>query len=271
MRQYKRILMILCLATPALARPLPELPVPKDLILTDDLQVLRGKGFFGGNVVVDLAAGTIRLRLDPTFPPCPEGMACAAVMPPTEVVQLEGAETRVNECGVVHTVAADDRRPVDGALTRVRVTDNRRNRCPTFAPLHPTEVLYERVWYDRMGGGERRVSVLLTGDGLEPVGGSDPAPEFAGQIEGARWQNGSLVLSLAHSGGCREHAFRLKSLGCERTELLNTTLRECTMEIIHAKGSDDMCEAFIHADYTVLVKRKPVRILDIRGHRVLVH
>ena len=63
---------------------------------------------------------------------CPEGRACAMVMPVPLIVELPIVSVKADNCGILTVVAKKDSRPADGSLEVITVTDPSRMTCKTF-------------------------------------------------------------------------------------------------------------------------------------------
>jgi len=70
------------------------------------------------------------------------------------VQKLAQAKSKVDTCGIIRTIASVDNRPADGALRIVTINDNRKNTCPTFAPLADFDVIVQESYYSRLDQGE---------------------------------------------------------------------------------------------------------------------
>lgn len=118
--------------------------------LTASLSTVSSQQFSSGTVTFNRVRGDVELTLYPFPPECPEGMMCIQKMPDPVVLSMTDAQTEINECGIVSTVAVIDNRPSDGSLQKVIVHDNRNNRCPTFLPLATLDVIYETSAFSRI-------------------------------------------------------------------------------------------------------------------------
>lgn len=99
----------------------------------------------GGNITLDYGRKEATLTLYRRMY-CPPGRVCAMVMPAPIIFKLPITSQQTDGCGS-KIVTATDATPLlpylpehVGTLT---VTDNTKNRCPTFVALEPTEVLLE--------------------------------------------------------------------------------------------------------------------------------
>lgn len=88
-----------------------------------------------GNVEIDLVAQKIRVSLYPRTD--------ARCMPAPKVIELPIDRIVTNSCNVPQYVAETQGSVAGGAFETLTVKDNTKNRCPTFAPLAETEVVYE--------------------------------------------------------------------------------------------------------------------------------
>ncbi|MBI3542173.1 MAG: hypothetical protein HY075_02720 [Deltaproteobacteria bacterium] len=159
----------LSLVTAAHARsPMP--PVwSADLTHVDlDEQLPYKNQVESASITLDYAKGTATLVMPRRFY-CPPRAMCAQMMPMPIVVSLPIVERLTDACGsrIVH--AKLDRRPVDGTLQSLSVRDNRSNRCPTFAALEATEVVYKTQGYHRVERREIETRSTFSGDALRPV------------------------------------------------------------------------------------------------------
>lgn len=101
----------------------------------------------GGEVTLDYTKNTLSVGLD-SAPKCEEGFACPQFMINALSVELPIVEKHVTDCGSTVIVAQKDLRPVDGALSKLVLTDNTTNHCPTFVALPATHVQYTTQAYD---------------------------------------------------------------------------------------------------------------------------
>lgn len=123
-------------------------------VIRAELESVSSERYLGGNLYFDGRKGLVDLTLQPVMPVCPEGMACAQVMPEPISYQLENAQTETDSCGIIRTVAFLDERPVDGIFMKVSFNNNRNNTCPTFAPLAALDVIVEQAYFSRLEGKE---------------------------------------------------------------------------------------------------------------------
>jgi len=72
---------------------------------------------------------TLTVSLQPVTPECPKGRACIQIVPNPVVYELADVSSTKNSCGVVTTIARDDRRPVDGPMVAVKIVDHSSNTC----------------------------------------------------------------------------------------------------------------------------------------------
>ncbi len=77
---------------------------------------------------------------------------------------FDKAQTVIDECGIIQTVASVDKRPVDGKLTEVTIKNNRNSTCPTFAPLSALEVIVKQTWWNRFEHAEVTTSETFEAD-----------------------------------------------------------------------------------------------------------
>jgi len=98
--------------------------------------------YLDGRVVLNRGTGDVNLSLQPVMPVCPEGMACAQVMPLPVELFFAKAVTRTNECGVVQTQTGLAWNESQGRFFTVLINDNRKNTCPTFVALAPLDIVW---------------------------------------------------------------------------------------------------------------------------------
>ena len=257
--------------SPALARPVPADPFGND-VWGSKLKAVSSQKYMYGSIEYDASQNSLSLMLQPQMPPCPRGMACAAVMPQLEQISLLDAEVTADRCGTIYIEAEKDLRPVDGALERVVLADHRLNQCPTFAPQAPTTVRYEVRYYDRRQGREVIKKHYFEGPELQLVRENPDEVAFAGNVQSARFEGGQLTLELEYSGGCHKHDFKLHWGDCDAEEILNTVIKRCDVNMIHTMGYDDPCEALIREKRTFdLSHLGAAYLIDIHDIRVLVH
>lgn len=77
---------------------------------------------------------------------------------PYTIEGLPRAKVRRDLCGIIRITTSEDQTPVDGFETRIEITDNRENQCPTFAPLSSFEVSLFQRYYSRF----EQKEVILT-------------------------------------------------------------------------------------------------------------
>ena len=97
--------------------------------------------YLDGRLVLNRGTGDVNLSLQPVMPVCPEGMACAQVMPLPVDLFFSKAVSTTNECGVVQTQTGLAWNESKGRFFTVLINDNRKNSCPTFAPLAPLDIV----------------------------------------------------------------------------------------------------------------------------------
>lgn len=107
--------------------------------LNVDENLHGGTRFVSGMISVNEGTETVQLILQPAYRPCPRFQICTAVMPPVYTVNLPIVSQTIDNCGIVTTIAEEDKRPVDGFLTRIVV----RNYSAMVCDLHveqPTHI-----------------------------------------------------------------------------------------------------------------------------------
>lgn len=103
-----------------------------------------------GNIEIDFLDNTVTLRLQPAMPNCEH--ICIQMMPGPIEISLPIVSIESDRCGNIFYTALQDQRPVDGNKETIQVIDHRLNRCPTFAILPPTSVVYISEGFSRMSG-----------------------------------------------------------------------------------------------------------------------
>ncbi|MGE0614541.1 MAG: hypothetical protein AB7P04_02785 [Bacteriovoracia bacterium] len=93
-----------------------------------------------GAVTVNYSNREVTLTLTQT-PKCEPGAVCPLGFAVKLSQKLELVEVETGACGEKIVTARMDKRPVDGLLKEITVTDNRDNRCRHLVP--PVEVRYE--------------------------------------------------------------------------------------------------------------------------------
>lgn len=268
-----RLLPLVCLVLPPLAAAKGKASNSVyQAVIHAELGAKNSTNYTGGSLNFDGRVGQVELTLQPKMPACPEGMACAQVMPEPVSYLLEGATTEIDNCGIIRTRVQKDDRPVDGIFLSVIINNNRNNTCPTFVALPALDVIVESKYYNRLKGGE--VSQLDTFEASDFMminpGSKDVA--FTGKVLGARYKNKILDLKLQYSGGCQEHAFDLKWGECRDVKVLNSVISECAVTILHTQGTDDSCEGSITKTHSIdLSGLAQAYIINLNGTRILVH
>ncbi len=102
-------------------------PVESDLSLSFDAN--RSSRYISAKTFYAYGDSSLTISLQPQMPTCRQGMACIQLMPSPVSYELPVVSSVTNACGVVTTKALDDRRPVDGPLTSVKIVDNSKNSC----------------------------------------------------------------------------------------------------------------------------------------------
>lgn len=80
-------------------------------------------------VTVDYIEQTVHIFAPRMMPPCPAGMACVMMMPAPYSITLPITNMTEDNCGIKKVVATVDKRPVDGLMTKVTLTDATETSC----------------------------------------------------------------------------------------------------------------------------------------------
>lgn len=99
-------------------------------------------------LVLNYDKSTLALSIQVAFH-CPEGRICAQVMPMPVQVELPIVSVTNDGCGIRSVTAKLDKRPADGSLQLIRVTDTSNMICKMF--VEPTAT-YLTSYYDRLNG-----------------------------------------------------------------------------------------------------------------------
>lgn len=97
--------------------------------------------YLDGRLVLNRGTGDVTVSLQPVMPVCPEGMACAQVMPLPVELFFSKAVTTTNECGVVQTQTGLAFNESQGRFFTVLINDNRKNTCQTLVALAPLDIV----------------------------------------------------------------------------------------------------------------------------------
>lgn len=119
-----------------------------------DSQHLRNATFAYGSIEVNYEKQNLKLFAQTRFH-CPPGRYCAAVMPAPLQIELPIQSVKTDVCNVKQIVASEDRRPVDGDLQQVTLTDASLSTCLGAQPRGTDSVIqatYLTNYYDRIGG-----------------------------------------------------------------------------------------------------------------------
>ncbi len=103
--------------------------------------------FESGTVIFNCLRGEVKLTLVPYPFGCTKGRTCPQPPPDPVVLSMTNAQTAMDACGVISTVAFIDNRQSDGQVQKVTIHDNRQNICPTYLPLATLDVIYETSEY----------------------------------------------------------------------------------------------------------------------------
>ncbi|MCO5142272.1 MAG: hypothetical protein M9962_04185 [Oligoflexia bacterium] len=114
----------------------------------DDSLPYQEKDIISGTVIVNKSKRYILLELS-LRPTCPVGRVCAAIMPELRIVKLPITKIGRSMCNT-DVYMAQPRRYNKSLYETLTVVDNTNNKCPTFAPLSPTEVSYETYSGDNL-------------------------------------------------------------------------------------------------------------------------
>jgi hypothetical protein len=109
--------------------------------LTAELKGAAVGQYLDGRLVLNRGTGDVSLSLQPVMPVCPEGMACAQVMPLPVDLFFSKAVTTTNNCGVVQTQTGLAWNESEARFFTVLINDNRKNTCPTFVALAPLDIV----------------------------------------------------------------------------------------------------------------------------------
>jgi hypothetical protein len=109
--------------------------------LTANLEAVSSSRYISGNLVFNRGTGEVNLTLQPVMPPCAEGFMCPQVMPELVSFFFTNATSVTTDCGVVQTTTPVVSGSEEGEYMMVLINDNRKNRCPTFAPLAPLDIV----------------------------------------------------------------------------------------------------------------------------------
>jgi hypothetical protein len=145
---------------PALGSTLTTLNIDPNLAGAQDAK--------SGFVLIFPSQGFVKLVL-PQEVPCTADGICLTVMPHEYVVELPVVSDTVNRCGSRVIVASLDKRPVDGGLQTLTVTDYTGDQCAYDMVLPATEVVYETAHYSHFEGKEVTTFSSFTGDALVSV------------------------------------------------------------------------------------------------------
>ncbi len=121
-------------------------------VLQSELESQGSQRYLGASLSLDGRKGLVEISLQPIMPRCPEGRACAQVMPMPVSYVVEEAQSKIDSCHIIRTVASFDQRPVDGIFLKVTILNNTNNTCPTFAPLPALEMIVETAYVSRLEG-----------------------------------------------------------------------------------------------------------------------
>jgi hypothetical protein len=109
--------------------------------LTAILETVSSSRYISGELVFNRGTGDVNLTLQAVMPPCAEGFMCAQVMPEPVSYFFTQATSVTTDCGVVQTTTPVISISEEGDYMTLLINDNRRNRCPTFAPLAPLDIV----------------------------------------------------------------------------------------------------------------------------------
>ena len=268
---FRNLLIAAALIAPALAS---AEPTQYDAVLRAQLEPLGSERYLEGSLFMDGRQGLLELTLQEKMPACAEGFMCPQVMPEPRVYALEGATSTVDHCGIITTKASQDDRPVDGTFRSITVRHNQNNTCPTFRALKAIEVVFELAYYDRINGREVSQLDAFETDNVALINPGNKGDDIAfnGQIGKINYNNKILTVELSHSGGCKTHDFDLKWGQCKKVRLMNSVIDQCEVTILHTKGSDDMCKAYITKKHKFdLSGLGQAYVIKIGNKSVLVH
>ncbi|MFY7927908.1 MAG: hypothetical protein ACOVS5_03475 [Oligoflexus sp.] len=133
-------------------------------VIRAELNAESSNSYSSASLYLDGRKGVVELSLQPVMPHCPEGLMCAQRMPEPISYSLDHAQTEIDECDIIRTTARIDQRSVDGVFLQVVISNNRNNRCPTFAPLPALSVVVEQSFFNRRQGREESSVDTFTAD-----------------------------------------------------------------------------------------------------------
>lgn len=99
------------------------------------------------SLVLNYDKGEVALNVQVAFY-CPEDRVCAQVTPRPLSVVLPIVSVKTDICGIRTVTAQIDRRPADGELQQIRVSDPSHMTCKTFVAVIP-EAIYTTSYSDR--------------------------------------------------------------------------------------------------------------------------
>ncbi|MCX6125662.1 MAG: hypothetical protein NTV34_13090 [Proteobacteria bacterium] len=140
----------------------------KNEVLTANLtdlsldKLLPASGSQGALLTYDVARKDLLILI----PTCPQGAKCIWAGPMFNAAVTSDV---VDSCNIRTIVALTDKRPVDGSLTEISVTDASLSVCNGGTELTKLIVVLKTKYYDRLGQKEVSTYSTLSGnDGLAP-------------------------------------------------------------------------------------------------------
>ena len=109
----------------------------------DDQSPLAVYDIRHAHVRYDAFENTLTLKVQPDMPPCPAGLACAAVMPEPVVIIMDNVRTLQDRCGMITYTGIIDDTPHDGLQETLKLVDNTYNVCMGTIALPKYQVTYE--------------------------------------------------------------------------------------------------------------------------------
>lgn len=120
---------------------------------------------FTGVVTVDRTEKRVTLSVNQA-PSCPAGAMCPQYLVQILDVELPIVSIMTDGCHNRIIVAREDRRPVDGALQSIMITDHSTSTCDIYLK-YATDVQYTSSFVSRSNGGEAKSLSHFQGDLLK--------------------------------------------------------------------------------------------------------
>ena len=141
-------------------------------VVTADLNIVKsetgifGNEIVGGNVTVDYFKKEVTLSLQPAWS-CPDGAACALVMPQPIEFTAPIVDFEAGMCDAVIVRAEYNDMPVDGLAVEIKVTDSSDINCLPLIAIPATQVEISISFYNRIEGTLVSDKATLAGDELQ--------------------------------------------------------------------------------------------------------